>query len=136
MDVQRNPLTGQVIECAIDVHRALGPGLLESAYDRCLTHELATRGIAFVRQAAVPIVYKGVSFGCGYRVDFLIERELILEIKSVDNVLPIHHAQIITYLKLLGVRQGLLINFNAHTVMRGLKSFLLDPDPPILDGAS
>jgi GxxExxY protein len=121
----REPLTGVVIGCAIEVHEALGPGLLESAYDGCLAHALTMRGIQFVRQAPVPVIFKGFQLDCGYRVDFLIENRLAVELKAIERVLPIHHAQMLTYLKLLGVKQGLLINFNVKRLVDGLKSFLM-----------
>jgi GxxExxY protein len=121
----REPLTGIVIGCAIEVHTALGPGLLESTYDGCFSHELTLRGIQFVRQVPLPVVYKGFQLDCGYRIDFLVENSLLVELKAVERVLPIHHAQILTYLKLLGVKQGLLINFNVKQLVSGLKSFLM-----------
>jgi GxxExxY protein len=120
-----SPLVREVIGAAIDVHRAIGPGLLESAYEHCFTYELAERGIEFRRQVAVPVVYKGVRLDCGYRVDLLIGGEILVEIKSVEHTLPIHEAQILTYLKLLKLRQGLLINFNVRRLTDGLRNFLL-----------
>jgi GxxExxY protein len=138
MEVQRSPLTEQVIGCAIEVHKALGPGLLESTYQRCLAHEFDLRGLRSVWQAPLPVAYKGVHLDCGYRVDCVVERELVLELKTVEHVLPIHHAQILTYLKLLKIRQGLLINFNSKRLVDGLKSFLSDPDltPRAMDSTS
>jgi GxxExxY protein len=121
----REPLTGEVIGCAIEVHRRLGPGLLESAYQRCLAHELSRHHIQFVGQAPLPVEYRDLHLDCGYRIDFLIEGCLVVELKAVERVLPIHHAQILTYLKLLGVKQGLLINFNVTRLTNGLRSFLL-----------
>ena len=125
MGVHTSPLAEKVIGCAIEVHQSLGPGLLESAYEQCLAHEFAAQGLTFGRQVSLPVTYKGVYLDCGYRIDFLIERALLVELKAVEHVLPIHHAQILTYLKLLGVRQGLLINFNVGRLVNGLKSFLL-----------
>jgi GxxExxY protein len=120
-----DPLTEQVIGCAINVHRALGPGSLESAYRRCFSHELTMQGIAFKSEVAVPIVYRGARIECGYRADIVIKEKLLLELKAVDVVLPIHHAQVITYLKLLHLKQGLLMNFNSKRLVDGLKSFLV-----------
>ena len=125
MLIRASALTEKVIGSAIEVHRTLGPGLLESAYDRCLVRELILREIDFKRQVALPIVYKGERIDCGYRVDFIVDDSLLLEIKSVERVLPIHQAQIMTYLKLLNLRQGLLINFNSKRLVDGLRSVLL-----------
>jgi len=119
------PLADKVIGRAIEVHRTLGPGLLESVYEECLAYELAVSGIPFVRGAPLPVVYKNVKLDCGYRIDFLVEQTLLLELKAVEQVLPIHRAQTLTYLKLLGLRQALLINFNVPRLVCGLKSFLL-----------
>lgn len=120
-----NPLVDRVLPCVIDVHRVLGPGLLERAYKECLAYELTARRIPFQTEVAVPVVYKDFRLACGFRVDFVIEKQLLLEIKSVDQIVGIHEAQIITYLKLMRVRQGLLINFNARRVMDQLKSVLV-----------
>ena len=124
------PLAKKVIGCAIEVHELVGPGLLESAYEECLAHELTLRGVRFVRGAPLPLVYKGVALDCSYRIDFLIERELLLELKAVERLLPIHDAQVITYLKLLGVGQGILMNFHAARLKDGLKSILCSPPIP------
>ena len=112
-------LTEQVIGAAIEVHRTLGPGLLESAYEECLCHELHLRRMAFVRQVPLPVQYKGVDLDCGYRIDLLIEDKLILELKTLEHVLPVHEAQLLTYLKLSGKRVGLILNFNVATLVRG-----------------
>ena len=125
MPLVTSSLAETVIGCAIEVHRALGPGLLESAYDRCLAHELGLQGIDFVRQAPLPVAYKGVNLDCGYRIDFIIDGRLVVELKTVDRLLPIHQAQVLTYLKLLQIKQGLLINFNTPLLVAGLKSLLL-----------
>jgi len=117
-------LVDTVINCAIDVHRALGPGLLESAYDACLAHELTLRDIPFRRQVPVPVAFKGIRLDCGYRVDFVIDDEILVELKSVDHLLPLHQAQVITYLKLLDVSQALLINFNVTRLVDGLRRLL------------
>ncbi|MFQ6112684.1 MAG: GxxExxY protein [bacterium] len=119
-------LSNRVIGCAIEVHRALGPGLLESAYEQCLARELALSNIAFQVQAPLPIEYKGVRLDCGYRVDLFVEKKLIIELKVVDKFLPIHEAQILTYMKLANVSVGLLINFNVELLKEGgIKRFVL-----------
>jgi len=120
-----DPLSKRVIGCAIEVHRVLGPGLLESAYQRCLAHELAANGIAFVSEHPVPVQYKGMKLDCGYRVDLLVEDKLIVELKSVDQIQQIHEAQLLTYLKLAGIKIGLLINFNVTQLKKGLKRCVL-----------
>jgi GxxExxY protein len=124
MEPKRSPLSEKVIGCAIEVHRVLGPGLLESVYEQCLAREFTLNGLRAVWQAPLPIEYKGVHLDCGYRIDCVVEDELLIELKTVERVLPLHHAQILTYLKLLKVRQGLLINFNSRRLIDGLKSFL------------
>jgi GxxExxY protein len=120
----RDAVTGQVIGCAIRVHRALGPGLLESAYDQCLAYEFSARGVNFTRQTPVPVIYEQVRLDCGYRVDFIVENNLVVELKAIDQIRPIHQAQIIIYLKLLRIKRGLLINFNVTRLVDGLRSFL------------
>src|SRR2546423_14198426 len=101
MDIhERSPITDQVIGCAIDVHRELGPGLLESAYEECLCHELEQRGVRFSRQQPLPVVYKGVRLDCGYVMDIVVEKAIVVELKAVESLLPIHQAQLLTYLKL------------------------------------
>jgi GxxExxY protein len=112
-------LTECVIGAAIEVHRALGPGLLESAYEECLCHELHLRGIAFQRQVPLPVQYKGVNLDCGYRLDLIVEDVLILEIKCLEHVLPVHEAQLLTYLKMTAKRVGLILNFNVPVLTRG-----------------
>jgi len=112
-------LTEAVIGAAIEVHRALGPGLLESAYEECLCHELHLRGIPFERQRPLPVQYKGVKLDCGYRLDLIVESKVIVEIKCVEHILPVHEAQLLTYLKMTGVRVGLVLNFNVSTLVRG-----------------
>jgi len=112
-------LTEHVIGGAIEVHRSLGPGLLESAYEECLCHELHLREIAFERQVPLPVEYKGVKLDCGYRLDLIVEGVLILEIKCVEHVLPVHEAQLLTYLKMTRKRVGLILNFNVATLSRG-----------------
>jgi GxxExxY protein len=118
-------LSNRVIGCAIEVHRALGPGLLESTYELCLAHELRLNDIRFSQQHPLPVVYKGVRLDCGYRVDILVEREIVLELKSVEALKGIHEAQLLTYMKLADIREGFLINFNEKLLKDGLKSFVL-----------
>ena len=113
-------LSNRVIGCAIEVHRFLGPGLLESTYEQCLAHELSLARIPFRRQQRLPVRYKGRKLDCGYRVDLLIARQLIVELKCVDRLLPIHKAQILTYLRLSRIKVGLLINFNVEVLRDGL----------------
>ena len=112
-------LTERVIGAGIEVHRALGPGLLESAYEECLCHEFHLRGITFERQVPLPIEYKAIKLDCGYRLDLIAERLLVLEIKCLEHVLPVHEAQLITDLKLTGRRVGLILNFNVAVLTRG-----------------
>jgi len=123
MDI--NKLTGEIIGAAIEVHKALGPGLLESAYEECLCHELILRGISFERQKDLPIEYKGVKLDCGYRLDILVEKTVVVELKAGERLEPIHEAQILTYLKLTGLKIGLLINFNVAVLKDGIKRFAL-----------
>lgn len=118
-------LTGQVIGAAIEVHKALGPGLLESVYEECLCHEFGLRQIHYKRQQALPVKYKGVKLDCGYRIDILVENLVVLELKSVDSLEPIHDAQLLTYLKLTGLKVGLLINFNVPVLKQGIKRLIL-----------
>jgi GxxExxY protein len=122
--IKNNPLVSEVISCAIEVHKALGPGLLESAYEACLCREFEIRKIPFQRQAPLTFEYKGMQMDCAYRMDIVVAESLLLELKSVDQVQPIHEAQIISYLKLSRFKQGLLINFNTRLLKDGLKSFL------------
>ena len=109
----------------IEVHRELGPGLLESTYEQCLAHELSLNRIKFSIQHPLPVSYKGIRLDCGCRVDVLVEDEIILELKSVDELKGIHEAQLLTYMKLSGIKQGFLINFNVRRLKQGLKSFVL-----------
>lgn len=115
MDI--NKLSSKVIGAAIDVHKVLGPGLLESAYERCMCHELTLRGLGFGSQKPLAVSYKGQSLDCGYRLDIVVEDRIIVELKSCEAIEPIHKAQLLTYLKLAGFQLGLLLNFNV-TVMR------------------
>ena len=111
-------LTENIIGAAIEVHRTLGPGLLESAYEECLCRELDLRGIAFRRQVLLPVEYKGVKVDCGYRLDLIVKDEIILELKCIERILSVHESQLLTYLKLAGKRVGLMINFNVATLVR------------------
>lgn len=114
-----------MIGAAIEVHKALGPGLLESAYEECLCHELTLRGISFERQKDLPIEYKGVKLDCGYQLDIIAEKTVIVELKACERLEPIHEAQILTYLKLAGLKIGLLINFNVPVLKEGIRRFAL-----------
>ena len=120
----RDPLTDRVIGLAIGAHRELGPGLLESAYEECLCYELEQSGIVFGRQVPLAIVYKGTRLDCGYRLDVVVQRQLIIEIKSVDRLLPIYDAQLLTYLRLSGYKIGLLMNFNTVLLKEGIRRFV------------
>ena len=120
-DAQRDPLTERVIGLAIEVHRTLGPGLLESAYEECLCFELGESGIPFRRQVALPVEYKSVRLDCGYRLDIVIEESLVIELKTVERILPIHEAQRLTYLILGGFPTGLLLNFNTPVLKDGIR---------------
>lgn len=117
--------TEQIIGGAIEVHRALGPGLLESAYRRCLMQELKLREVTVEAEVAVPLVYKGLALDCGYRLDLIVNDEVIVEVKCVAALLPIHTAQLLTYLRLTGKRVGLLINFNVPVLKDGLRRIQL-----------
>ena len=116
-----NELTQKIIGAAIEVHKALGPGLLESAYEECLAHELLIANVSFERQVPLPVSYKSVQLDCGYRLDFLIEHTVVLELKAVESLQPIHEAQLLTYLKLGGWPIGLLINFNVPVLTKSIK---------------
>jgi GxxExxY protein len=116
-----NRITEMIIGAAMNVHRALGPGLLESAYEACVLHELAQAGLKVVQQKPLPVIYKGVALDCGYRLDLMVEDEVIVEIKSIEKLLPIHKAQLMSYLKLAGCNVGLLINFNVEILKHGIQ---------------
>lgn len=118
-------LTSKVIGCAIEVHRSLGPGLLESAYEKCLSFELSANNIRHYVQKELPVKYKGIDLDCDYRIDLLIEDKLIVELKSVEAILPIHEAQLLTYMKLAKISTGLLINFNVSLLKKGIKRLVL-----------
>jgi GxxExxY protein len=110
-----------IIGALIEVHRSLGPGLLESAYETCLCAELALRGLAYERQRPLPVTYKGVLVECGYRLDLVVENQVLIELKTVERFLPIHHAQVVTYLRLAKLPVGLLVNFNTEYLRNGLR---------------
>jgi GxxExxY protein len=118
MDI--NQLSSKIIGAAIEVHKALGPGLLESSYQKCLCHELRLRGIPFENEKPFPLVYKGEKLDCGYRLDIVVENAIILELKSCEKIEPIHKAQLLTYLKLSGLRLGLVLNFNVPLMRDGI----------------
>jgi GxxExxY protein len=117
----RDPLTRKVIGCAIEVHRHLGPGLLESAYEKCLAQELMLAGVRFEVQVAIPVMYKVARLDCGYRVDMLVDDRLIVELKATEQLLKVHEAQVITYMKLSDCAVGLLINFNVNQLKNGIR---------------
>ena len=123
MDI--NLITGGIIGAAIEVHKVLGPGLLESAYEECLSKELVDSGFFIERQKPVPVIYKDIKLDFGYRLDLLVNKTVIVEIKSIDGILPVHEAQILTYMKFAEIRVGLLINFNVTKLTNGLRRFVL-----------
>jgi GxxExxY protein len=120
-----NDLTHQVIGCAIEVHRVLGPGLLENAYEEALVWELTNHGLQVQRQVPISVDYKSLTLDCSYRIDLLVQNRLILELKSVEKLMPIHEAQILTYMRLAGKTTGLVLNFNTRILTKGIKRFLL-----------
>jgi len=124
--VNLNGITENIIGAAIEVHRALGAGLLESVYEECLCYELASRGVSFYKQYAVPLTYKEVVFDVGYKLDLFVENSVVVELKTVEKLLPIHDAQILTYMKLVNSSVGLLINFNVPYLRLGIKRKVLD----------
>ena len=125
---QINLLTRDIIGAAIEVHKFLGPGLLESTYEECLCHELYSRQINFERQLPIPVVYKNIRLDCGYRLDLLVERAIVIEVKAVDQLMPIHKAQLLSYLKLGGWRTGLIINFNVNLLKSGIRRLMVGYD--------
>jgi GxxExxY protein len=118
-------LTCEILAAATEVHRQLGPGLLESAYEGCLCHELSLRRVAFQRQVPLPVSYKGVKLDCGYRLDVVVEGKVVLELKSVEQVSPLHQAQLLTYLRLSNKRVGLLMNFNTPLLKDGITRLIV-----------
>jgi GxxExxY protein len=128
--MNKNAISHAVIGAAIEVHRALGPGLLESAYEACLRHELAIRGVPFEHQRTLPVHYKGLRLECGFRIDLLVADAVVVEVKAVEAVLPVHEAQLLTYLRLGGWKLGLLINFNVPVLKDGIYRRVLNLDEP------
>jgi len=124
MDI--NQLSNKIIGAAIEVHKAIGPGLLESAYEECLCHELNLRGIFYERQRPLPLEFKGKKLDCTYRLDVVVEKQVILELKSCERIEPIHEAQLLTYLKLSGLHLGLILNFNVIVMRDGIKRIVYD----------
>lgn len=118
-------VSGKIIGCAIEVHRLLGPGLLESAYEECMAYELRSIGLTVERQKPIPVIYKEIKLGCGYRLDLLVNNCVIVELKSIEIFAPVHEAQILTYMRFAGVKTGLLINFNVTVLKNGLKRYVL-----------
>lgn len=126
MEDEFSEISGAIICAAIAVHRALGPGLLESTYEACLAYELDQRGLHVERQRELPVRYRGVHLDCGYRIDLLVENSVIVELKAVEKIDPIHEAQLLSYLKLSGIKIGLLINFNVEILKHGIKRRVLN----------
>jgi GxxExxY protein len=116
-----NNLTERIIGCSIEVHKAIGPGLLESAYEECLCFELGHTGLTFRRQVPLPVRYKSVNLDCGYSLDLIVENEIIIELKAVERIMPIHEAQLLSYLKMLNKRIGLILNFHTSIMKHGIK---------------
>ncbi len=124
-DRDNDTLTERIIGAAIEVHRYLGPGLLESAYEQCLCQELSTRELTFKQQVTLPVIYKGTTIEPGFRADLIVEDEVLIELKAVEKLQTVHEAQILTYLKLSGIGKGLLMNFNAMPLKTGIKRFVI-----------
>ena len=120
-EFENNSLTDAIIGAAISVHRELGPGLLESVYEKCLAFELSDRGLSVTTQKEISVRYKNLTFDCGFRADLIVENKVLVELKSIDQLLPVHTAQVLTYLKLSNLRTGLLINFNVPLLKSGIK---------------
>ncbi|HWQ32150.1 MAG TPA: GxxExxY protein [Blastocatellia bacterium] len=131
-----NDISGAVVDAAMKVHTALGPGLLESAYEACLKHELSKRGFKVLSQVILPVIYDGVEVDAGYRLDLLVEDAVIVEVKAVERLLPIHEAQLLSYPKLSGRKVGLLINFNVEHLKNGIKRFRRLTTPPLCSSVS
>jgi len=123
--MEPNKITEMIIGAAIEVHRHLGPGLLESAYQACLAREFNIVGLVFEQQKQMPVEYKGLKLDCGYRLDFLVEGIVVVELKTVESLLPVHESQLLTYLKLSGCKTGLLLNFNVPVLKNGIKRMVL-----------
>jgi GxxExxY protein len=125
MKTERDPLTHAIIGAALEVHRELGPGILESAYQECMCFELASRGLSVQRQVTLPVIYKTIKLDVGYRPDLIVENQVIVELKCVEKLIRIHEAQLLTYLRLSGIHVGLLINFQSQPLMKGIKRMVL-----------
>jgi len=123
--INKDPLSDQVIGLAIEVHRELGPGLLESAYEQCLCYEFANANVAFEKQVPIGIDYKDMKLDCGFRADLIVDGKLLIELKAVERILPIHEAQLLTYMKLSKIRRGLILNFNTKVLKDGIKRMVL-----------
>ncbi|HKI60510.1 MAG TPA: GxxExxY protein [Mariprofundaceae bacterium] len=124
-EAQRDALTENVIGAAIEVHKQLGPGLLESAYQICLCHELKLKNIGYKSEVSLPVEYKGIKLDCGYRMDLVVENQLIVELKTAERILPVHEAQLLTYMKLSNIGKGLLLNFHTPVLKQGIKRMVL-----------
>ncbi|MCF7809668.1 GxxExxY protein [bacterium] len=120
-----NRIAREIVDAAFKVHKALGPGLLESAYEACMAHEMSLRNLKFRTQVALPVVYEGANLDAGFRLDMLVEEQLIVEMKAVEKVIPLHEAQLMTYLRLSSLRLGLLINFNTRLIKNGIKRIVI-----------
>ncbi len=129
-DIRDDALSHQVIGCAITVHRTMGVGLLESAYEACLCYELSKHGLVVARQVSLPIVYDGLRIDSGYRPDIIVNDEILIELKTVTQLLPIHDSQVLTYLRLSGIERGLLMNFHSQPLSKGIKRFALSRRVP------
>ena len=124
--MEQNEVSGRIVDSAMRVHTCLGPGLLESAYEGCLLYELKKRGLNVERQKTMPVVYDGVTIDLGYRIDLFVENCVIVELKAVERLAPIHQAQLLSYLRLSGIQVGLLINFNVYHLANGIRRLVLD----------
>ena len=122
--MELNQITKKIIGCAIEVHRDLGPGLLESAYEECLSYELISNGLEIKRQQPTPVIYKDIKLDCGYRIDILVENSVVVELKVVDAIIPVHEAQVLTYMKFANKPLGLLINFNVRLLKDGIRRYI------------
>ncbi len=122
--MELNQITKKIIGCAIEVHRDLGPGLLESAYEECLSYELISNGLYIKRQQPTPVIYKDIKLDCGYRIDILVENSVVVELKVVDVLNPVHEAQVLTYMKFANKPLGLLINFNVSLLKDGIRRYI------------
>jgi GxxExxY protein len=127
--LERSHKVDRILSCAIAVHRALGPGLMESTYQHCLSYEFTLNRVAFRAQVPIPVAYRGTHVSCGYRADFIVDDEVLLELKSVEKLMPLHDAQVLTYLRLTGLPRALLLNFNVPVLKTGIKSFLNSHGP-------